>query len=96
MSSPAITPEPESITAELSDESGGQLVHLPESFRIPGKVVSIRRVEQGILLEPMQSRNKMTREEIRAMWADMDSYGADPLFPEGRMQGVAEMRLPIE
>ena len=96
MSSPAITPEPQKITAELSDEAGGQIVHLPESFRIPGKVVSIRRMETGILLEPMQSRKKMTREEIRAMWTEMDSYGADPLFPDGRDQGVAEIRLPIE
>jgi len=79
----------------LSEEDGGQVVRLPEGFRLPGSVVSIRRVERGILLEPVAAK-KRTREEIRAMWAEMDSYGADPLFPEGRDQGIAETRLPIK
>jgi hypothetical protein len=34
----------------------------------------------------------MTREEVQAFFARLDSYGADPLFPDGRDQGVAEER----
>jgi len=96
MSSPALTSEYDKATAELSDEAGGQIVQLPESFRLPGRFVSVRRVDDGVLSMPAAPRKKMTREELRRMWADMDSYGADPLFPNGRDQGVAETRLPIE
>jgi virulence-associated protein VagC len=93
MSRPALDSDAPKATAELSEEAGGQVVRLPESFRIPGNAVSIRRVESGILLEPVLSREKTTREQIRAMWTEMDSYGADPLFPDGRDQGMAETRL---
>lgn len=81
---------------ELSEEAGGQVVHLPESFRIPGGIVSIRRVESGVLLEPVVPGKRRTREEIRAMWTEMDGFGADPLFPNGRDQGAAETRLNIK
>jgi virulence-associated protein VagC len=81
---------------ELSEEAGGQVVRLPEGFRLPGGVVSVRRVESGVLLEPVAPGRKRTREEIRAMWTEMDGYGADPLFPNGRDQGAAEIRLHIK
>jgi hypothetical protein len=59
-------------------------------------VVSIRRVESGILLEPVAAKKKMTREEVNAMFARMDSYGADPLFPDGRDQGTFDVRDAIK
>ncbi len=63
-------------------------MRLPEEFRFEGNAVSIRRVDGGVLLEPI--KKPMTREEVRAMFARIDSYGGDPLFPDGRNQGVLE------
>lgn len=59
---------------------------MPKEFRFEGDAVSIRRVDEGILLEPI--KKPMTREQVRAFFARLDSYGADPLLPEGRNQGV--------
>jgi virulence-associated protein VagC len=96
MSSPALHSDVIKATVELSEEAGSQVVRLPEGFRIAGNAVSIRRVESGILLEPVAAGAKRTREQIRAMWAEMDGFGADPLFPGGRDQGTAEARLRIK
>jgi virulence-associated protein VagC len=95
MSDSALHSEVVRATVELSQETGGQIVHLPANFLFPGDVVMARRVASGVLLEPLNRDGKRTREQIRAMWADMDAYGADPIFPNGRDQGIAEIRLRI-
>jgi virulence-associated protein VagC len=83
-------------TLEVSEESGTQVVRLPEGFKLAGNLVSVRRVENGILLEPIRAKKRPTREELAAMWAEMDSYGADPLFPNGRDQGTFDVRDEIK
>jgi virulence-associated protein VagC len=78
-----------STTAELfTTEDGRQAVRLPADVHIEGDSVRIRKVSGGILLE--SGKKPMTREEVRAMFTRIDSYGGDPLFPDGRNQGVRE------
>lgn len=80
----------EAVTAKLFRNGRSQAVRLPKEFRFEGNSVLIRRVEKGVLLEPV--KKKVTREEIEAWFAKMDSYGADDLFPDGRNQGLTEPR----
>jgi virulence-associated protein VagC len=39
--------------AQLIDTRDGQIVVFPETLRLPGSRVRIRRVETGLLLEPL-------------------------------------------
>jgi antitoxin VapB len=41
-------------TAELVNTSDGQIVRLPDEFRLPGPRVSIRREGSSVVLEPMR------------------------------------------
>jgi virulence-associated protein VagC len=76
-------------TAEVCTTADGrQAVCLPVGVRLEGDTVRVREVEGGILLQP--AKKPMTREEVHAFFARLDSYGADPLFPEGRNQGITE------
>ena len=78
------------VTAKLFRNGRSQAVRLPKEFRFEGDSVRIRRVNEGILMQPMEK--KVTREEIKAWFARMDSHGADDIFPDGRNQGVTEPR----
>ena len=42
-----------SNTAELHETENGQIVRLPDEFRFPGLVVSIRRDGDAVVLEPL-------------------------------------------
>ncbi len=84
-----------SLTATVEDDGETQIVRLPENVRLDGDKVEVRRVEGGLLLRPVAAPHKWTREEIDAFWARLDSYGADPIFPDGRDQGTFEVRDPI-
>ena len=84
------------LRAKLFERDGHQAVCLPDELRFDGPEVIVRRVEGGILLEPALVKPSRTVDEIREMFAYIDSLDADPIFPEGRDQGVAEERLPIE
>ena len=92
-----IQPE-ESYEAELFDWNGRQAVRLPDGIHLEGKTVKLHRVGNSILLEPkpVVPERKRTAEELRLMFEYIDSIEADPLFPEGRNQGVAEERLPFD
>ena len=43
----------ESVVAKAIRHGRSQAVHLPQAFRLPGDRVRVRRVEGGILLEPI-------------------------------------------
>lgn len=43
-------------TAALFTNGGSQAVRLPKEFRLPGTVVSVRRLGRGVLLEPLEGR----------------------------------------
>ncbi|MBM3532140.1 MAG: AbrB/MazE/SpoVT family DNA-binding domain-containing protein [Alphaproteobacteria bacterium] len=70
----------ESGTAKLFKHGRSQAVRLPKEFRLPGTEVRVRRVGRGVLLEPIAQ----TREEIRAIFAEIDRLGGIDFLPEGR------------
>jgi antitoxin VapB len=73
-------PEPkETGTAKLFMHGRSQAVRLPKEFRFPGKEVRVRRVGNGVLLEP-------TEFDVSAWFKRLDSYGDTPFMPEGREQ----------
>ena len=56
-----------------------QAVRLPLAFRLPGDRVRVRRVERGILLEPIAT-------DIDAWFAALDRFQDVPFMEEGRQQ----------
>ncbi len=56
-----------------------QAVRLPLAFRLSGDRVRVRRVEGGILLEPMAT-------DIKAWFAELDRFADVPFMDDGRRQ----------
>ncbi|MGH7088585.1 MAG: antitoxin [Stellaceae bacterium] len=56
-----------------------QAVRLPLAFRLPGDRVRVRRVEGGILLEPIAM-------DLDAWFAELDRFADVPFMEEGREQ----------
>ena len=44
------------VTAEVVDVGGGQVVKLPQGFRLDSGTVSIRREGEAVILEPVKSQ----------------------------------------
>ena len=65
--------------AKIFMHGRSQAVRLPLAFRLPGDRVRVRRVEGGILLEPMVT-------DIDAWFAAMDRFADVPFMEEGRRQ----------
>ena len=65
--------------AKIFKHGRSQAVRLPLAFRLPGDRVRVRRVEKGILLEPMVT-------DVKAWFADLDRYSGVPFMEEGRRQ----------
>ncbi len=63
-------------TAKLFMHGRSQAVRLPKEFRFPGREVRIRRVESGVLLQPVEW-------DPKTWLAKLDSYGDEPFLPEG-------------
>ena len=76
-------------TAKLFKSGRSQAVRLPKEFRFEGKEVRIRRVGQGVLLEPLETRINM-----KAVFEAMDRLGVE--FPEREPQPPEQERDPIE
>lgn len=68
--------------AKLFMTGRSQAVRLPKEFRFPGKEVRLRRVGNGVLIEP----TARTPEEIQAIFAELDRYKDIPFMEEGRQQ----------
>ncbi len=66
-------------TAKLFSNGRSQAVRLPKEFRFEGDKVKIRRVREGVLLEPVVSDAKKWFEKL-------DRYNSEPFMPEGREQ----------
>lgn len=56
-----------------------QAVRLPFAFRLPGDRVRVRRVKNGILLEPMVT-------DLNAWFAELDRFADVPFMEGGRRQ----------
>jgi antitoxin VapB len=66
-------------TAKLFRNGRSQAVRLPKEFRFDGDEVRIRRVGNGVLLEPAQS----TPEPNEWAWLDEIRARLDPSFFDG-------------
>jgi antitoxin VapB len=65
--------------AKIFMHGRSQAVRLPLVFRLPGDRVRVRRVESGILLEPMVT-------DINGWFAELDRFADVPFMEEGRQQ----------
>lgn len=70
---------PETGIAKIFKHGRSQAVRLPLAFRMPGDRVRVRRVERGILLEPMAT-------DIDAWFAAIDRFADVPFMEDGRRQ----------
>ena len=68
--------------AKLFIHGRSQAVRLPKEFRMPGDRVRVRRVKEGVLLEPMAS-------DIDGWFEELDRFTEVPLFEDGRNQPPA-------
>jgi antitoxin VapB len=66
-------------TAKLFKHGRSQAVRLPKEFRLPGKEVRVRRVGQGVLLEPLEF-------DVDAWLARLAEYRNIPFMDNGREQ----------
>jgi antitoxin VapB len=65
--------------AKIFMHGRSQAVRLPLAFRLPGDRVRVRRVEGGILLEPMMT-------DVETWFAALDRFADVPFMEEGRQQ----------
>ena len=72
-------------TAKLFKTGRSQAVRLPKEFRFAGKEVRIRRVGQGVLLEPMKT-------DWQTVFDEIERLRGDPIFPNGREQPPMQER----
>jgi antitoxin VapB len=69
----------DTAVAKIFMHGRSQAVRLPLAFRLPGDRVRVRRVEAGILLEPMAT-------DIDAWFAELDRFADVPFMEDGRRQ----------
>ena len=65
--------------AKIFMHGRSQAVRLPRAFRLPGDRVRVKRVEGGILLEPMVT-------DIDAWFAELDRFTDLPFMEDGRRE----------
>jgi antitoxin VapB len=65
--------------ARIFKNGRSQAVRLPMAFRLPVDRVRVRRVERGVLLEPIIS-------DLDAWFAEMDRFANVPFMEGGRRQ----------
>jgi antitoxin VapB len=69
----------ESGIAKIFKHGRSQAVRLPRAFRLPGDRVRVRRVEGGILLEPIET-------DFNEVFRRIDRFGDVPFMEDGRRQ----------
>jgi antitoxin VapB len=69
----------ESGIAKVFEDGPSQVVILPLAFHLPGDRVRVRRVEGGILLEPIAT-------DLDAWCRELDRFTDIPFMEEGRRQ----------
>jgi antitoxin VapB len=71
--------------AKLFRNGRSQAVRLPQEFRFEGTEVRVRKVAEGVLLEPMVSNPS-------EWFAELDRLNSGSFFGEGRNQPVTPRR----
>jgi antitoxin VapB len=71
--------------AKLFRNGRSQAVRLPREFRFEGNSVRVRRVPEGVLLEPLIA-------DVAKWFAEMDQIGGAPFMTKGRNQPRAPRR----
>lgn len=71
--------------AKLFQNGRSQAVRLPKEYRFEGDRVRIRRVAQGVLLEPFIADTARWFEEL-------DRFRSEPFMENGRKQPIAPRR----
>jgi antitoxin VapB len=71
--------------AKLFQNGRSQAVRLPKEFRFEGDRVRIRRVAQGVLLEPLIL-------DTARWFQELDKFSSEPFLPRGRRQPVSPKR----
>jgi len=69
----------ESDIARIYKDGRSQVVLLPLAFHLPGDRVRVRRVEGGIMLEPIFT-------DLDAWFQELDRFAGIPFMEEGRQQ----------
>ena len=69
----------ESVVAQIFRQGPRQVVILPSAFRLPGDRVRVRRVEGGVLLEPIVT-------DLDTWFAELDRFSDVPFMEDGRRQ----------
>ncbi len=69
----------ESGIARIFKHGRSQAVRLPLAFRLPGDRVRVRRVEAGILLEPIIT-------DLDTWFRELDRFADVPFMEDGRRQ----------
>lgn len=70
---------PDTGVARIFKHGRSQAVRLPKAFRLPGDRVRVRRVESGILLEPIVT-------DLDTWFAELDRFADVPFMDDGRRQ----------
>jgi antitoxin VapB len=65
--------------AKVVTRGSSQIIRLPRGFRIAGDRVRVRRLENGILLEPVST-------DVEVWFAELDRFADIPFMEEGRQQ----------
>ncbi len=65
--------------AKLFRNGRSQAVRLPREFRFEGDAVRVRRVPEGVLLEPLIA-------DATKWFAELDQIGGEPFMKKGRKQ----------
>ncbi len=71
--------------AKLFKNGRSQAVRLPREFRFEGDSVRVRRVPEGVLLEPLIP-------DVAKWFAELDRAGGRSFMKEGRKQPVTPRR----
>jgi len=76
---------PKTDIAKLFQNGRSQAVRLPREFRFEGDRVRIRRVAQGVLLQPLMP-------DAARWFAELDRFNSEPFMARGRRQPVTPKR----
>lgn len=78
-------PRKTTSVAKLFRNGRSQAVRLPQEFRFKGKAVRVRKVPEGVLLQPLIS-------DVREWFAALDRARKEPFMQDGRDQPSAPRR----